>query len=101
MCTRKGLLPKGASTTFTMASATAETSASAGTMELKPLSTSFANPRAFIPPHREAVAAIHASSGLSSGHISLSSVAPDISRPPLLDEAAEAKLGHGHLFSLS
>jgi hypothetical protein len=29
--------------------------------------------------HREAVAVIHASSGLSSDHISLSSVAPDIS----------------------
>jgi hypothetical protein len=29
--------------------------------------------------HREAVAVIHANSGLSSGHISLSSVAPDIS----------------------
>jgi len=29
--------------------------------------------------HREVVAVIHANSGLSSGHISLSSVAPDIS----------------------
>jgi hypothetical protein len=28
--------------------------------------------------HREAVAVIHANSGLSTGHISLSSVAPDI-----------------------
>jgi hypothetical protein len=32
MCTRKGLLPKGASTTFTIASAAAETSASTGNL---------------------------------------------------------------------
>ena len=29
------------------------------------------------------------------------SVALDISQPPLLDEAAEVKFGHGHLFSFS
>jgi hypothetical protein len=29
------------------------------------------------------------------------SVAPDISSPPLLDEAAAAKFGHGYLFSFS
>jgi hypothetical protein len=50
---------------------------------------------------REPVAVIHANGRLSSGHISLSSVAPDISGPPLLDEAAEAKFRHGHLLSFS
>jgi hypothetical protein len=65
-------------------------------------SASVCGPRKFNKTaHREAVAVIHANSGLSSGHISLSSVTSDISWPPLLDEAAEAKFGNGHLFSFS
>jgi|ERR1700730_13966729 hypothetical protein len=44
-----------------------------------PLRTALQNSKLPGTAHREAVAVIHANSGLSSGHISLFSVAPDIS----------------------